>query len=267
MRDENRIREKIELTLDTRQVVSIVLGSAVVLGIVFYLGVTVGKDLSVGRAPPPTDPLERLDQQALVIDEKITFPEALTDEVVAEADSPSAPEKRASPEKAEPARAAPKADEAPRAPDREGIAEGAAPKEAPIPAVASAAQASAASKEPSATPPPKPAPAAPAPKGSAAVASSTSAPKPPPAAEAGAGKEAYTVQVAAFPSRQEADALVGQLRRKGFAPTVVKAEVPGKGTFYRVRVGRFRTREEASRYLEDLRREARLDGFVTPTEG
>ena len=46
MRDENKLREKIELSLDNRQVVCLVIGSLVALAVVFVLGVMVGKQLA-----------------------------------------------------------------------------------------------------------------------------------------------------------------------------------------------------------------------------
>lgn len=79
MRDEGKIREKIELRLDGRQVVSIVLGAAVALGVSFYLGVTVGKDLqAAGQPPPASDRLAVLDDAAAArkVADRITFPEA-----------------------------------------------------------------------------------------------------------------------------------------------------------------------------------------------
>src|SRR5215831_19411644 len=46
MRDTHRMREKYDLSLDSRQVVSLLIGAIVVLGAVFVLGVLVGKKLA-----------------------------------------------------------------------------------------------------------------------------------------------------------------------------------------------------------------------------
>lgn len=232
MRDEGRIKEKIEIVLDSRQVVSIVLGAAVLLGTVFYLGVTVGKDLAVAAAPAGGDPLEKLDQQAIVdVEQKLTFPETLTGEP-----PPDAPAAVAKPQPA-PAEA-PKPAEPDKAAEAQKVAE--APK-APEAPKAEAAPA------PTRPEPPK------------------AEPKPAPKAEAKSG--AFTVQVGALPSRSEADAVVSKLRSKGLSPYVVEADVPGKGTFYRVRLGKFRSREDAKRYLEDLQRETSVSGFVAQVDG
>ncbi|HEX9308358.1 MAG TPA: SPOR domain-containing protein [Anaeromyxobacter sp.] len=101
MRDPNprvRAREKFELSLDGRQVASIVVGALVVLGVVFVLGLNVGKQLAVrqvaaGRAgdlealdraptPPPSKP------------EPLTFHDRLTKETPA---PPPPPEPTARP--------------------------------------------------------------------------------------------------------------------------------------------------------------------------
>ena len=52
MRDTHRMREKYDLSLDSRQVVSLLIGGIVVLGAVFVLGVLVGKKLA---GTPHTD--------------------------------------------------------------------------------------------------------------------------------------------------------------------------------------------------------------------
>jgi len=299
MKEDARVKEKIALTLDARQLVSIVLGSAVLLGIVFYLGVTVGKDL--GGAQPPLvaagDPLERLDQQAALEGQKLTFPEDLTRDErepeerrapepreakrteakeVAEAAAPAGPAASIAPAAAKdpaPADAAAKAEE-------EASAKPAAASKPPVPRDLSAALAAGSSSQGAAAAPaaggqgaqaPTPAGAKPSLDVSAALAKvdarkedkpSIAAPAPAPLTRPGG----FTVQVAALPSQREADALVTKLREKGVNASVTVAEIAGRGTFYRVRVGRFGSREEAVRYLEDLRRETRLEGFVASLE-
>jgi hypothetical protein len=53
MRDTHRMREKYDLSLDSRQVVSLLIGGIVVLGAVFVLGVLVGKKLAGTPASGP----------------------------------------------------------------------------------------------------------------------------------------------------------------------------------------------------------------------
>jgi septal ring-binding cell division protein DamX len=251
------MREKIELRLDSRQVVGLVLGAAVVLGVVFYLGVGVGRHL--GAAPPAEkpDPLAHLDEKANV-DAALTFPETLTDTGRA-ALSPAAPPVTAP---TVPAAAVPPspADDVPAA-GRADAAAAAPPAPAPEPVVP-AAPAAVAKPVPEARPAAEAKPA-PAPK---ALPSAAEALASHDAREANkAGGEAFTVQAASMPSRGEADAFASKLRAKGLSPQVVSADIPGKGTFYRVRIGRFQSREAADRYLKDFKRETGQSGYVTTT--
>lgn len=265
MRHEGRDKERIELSLDTKQVVSIVLGSAALLGIVFYLGVTVGKDL--GAAPgAPVDPLAALDEKAERGDDPLTFADELTK---AEGRAPVAarePPRNEKPVAAEEASAAAvppaPAEPAPPAGDPPAGEAGAAPAAEVVAAEAQEA----------------PAPKAPVRDLSAALLQAQAtkaedaAPKAPstkpdePAKAPAPAKAAFTVQVASLPNRAEADGLAGRLRKQGLSPWVAEAEIPGKGTFYRVRLGRFPNREDAVRYLDDLKRETRMDGFVASVD-
>lgn len=76
---------------------------------------------------------------------------------------------------------------------------------------------------------------------------------------------AFTLQLSAFQTREEADRFVARLRDRGYAPYIVAAEVANKGTWYRVRMGSFPSREAASRYLADFKRETQLNAFVAGT--
>lgn len=78
-----RPREKFELSLDGPQVASIVVGALVVLGVVFVLGLNVGKQIAVRRAEAArAGDLEALDRPpappAPVKDESLTFHDRLT---------------------------------------------------------------------------------------------------------------------------------------------------------------------------------------------
>jgi cell division protein FtsN len=101
---------------------------------------------------------------------------------------------------------------------------------------------------PTSTPPPAPAPlprkAAPlAPPPAAAPAAR---PEPVVAAtvkEAPRGKPRFMLQVGSFPDRAEAEAFASSF--PGEKPIVVVSEIPGKGTWYRVRLGSFQVFKEA----------------------
>ena len=228
MRDSHRMKEKYDLSLDSRQVVSLLAAGIVVLGAVFTLGVLVGQKLAgsqrTDRAP---DLLSALDQKSAALERARAAP-ALTfqEELTADAGNPQAAAK-AKPE------AVAKA-EAPKPAEKK-------PETSPKPADAGA----------SATrtvPPATPAPA------SAKLASG--------AVPGGA----FTLQLGASPNREDAERMVSRLREKGYAPYITTAEVPGKGTYYRVRMGSFATREVATRYLEDFKRETKTEAFVASTK-
>jgi cell division septation protein DedD len=53
------------------------------------------------------------------------------------------------------------------------------------------------------------------------------------------------VQVAAFRSSSISENEAGKYRNKGLNAFVEAAEIPGRGTWYRVRVGNFNSKEEA----------------------
>lgn len=61
-----------------------------------------------------------------------------------------------------------------------------------------------------------------------------------------AAKGEYTVQVSAFQSEEEAKAFSATLERKGYKPFIVASTIPGKGTWYRVRLGRFDNESRAT---------------------
>ncbi len=101
MRDPNprvRAREKFELSLDGRQVASIVVGALVVLGVVFVLGLNVGKQLAVRQvAAGRAGDLEALDRAPTTPPSKpepLTFHDRLTKETPA---PPPPPEPAARP--------------------------------------------------------------------------------------------------------------------------------------------------------------------------
>jgi DedD protein len=94
MRDPNpRLRpsrERFELSLDGRQVASIVAGALVLLAVVFVLGLTVGKQIALRRAErEPAGDLDALDRApsppAPVKDEALTFHDRLTKDAPAPA--------------------------------------------------------------------------------------------------------------------------------------------------------------------------------------
>jgi cell division septation protein DedD len=73
----------------------------------------------------------------------------------------------------------------------------------------------------------------------------------------------WSVQIAAVPSKDIADALMQRLKANGYSGYVVQAEVKGQ-TYHRVRVGRFATRAEAESARDSLaREESYRDAYLT----
>jgi cell division septation protein DedD len=71
------------------------------------------------------------------------------------------------------------------------------------------------------------------------------------------------VQVGAFDSRQQADALQQDLRRAGFEAYLTTLGTSEGKTRFRVRVGTFQDRGVAQRAADRLRAERSLPTFVT----
>ncbi len=62
-----------------------------------------------------------------------------------------------------------------------------------------------------------------------------------------------TVQVGSYKDQAEANQKAGSLKAAGVDARVIKADIPNKGTWYRVQAGRFTSREEAARYGSQLK--------------
>ena len=60
------------------------------------------------------------------------------------------------------------------------------------------------------------------------------------------------VQVASTKDAASAEELVKKLTQLGYAGFSTKAEIPDKGTWYRVRVGPYRTKAEAEQMRQEL---------------
>jgi cell division septation protein DedD len=74
----------------------------------------------------------------------------------------------------------------------------------------------------------------------------------------------YQLQVSSFKTRDEADAFAQQLRVRGHKAYVIQANVPSRGTWYRVRVGPFPTQAAASAYRSSFEAKEHVVPFVVP---
>lgn len=220
MRDVERLKDKVELSLDSRQIFFLFFGGAVAACLVFVLGVMIGRRLEgrerVGDKAATTaaiDPLQALDELG-------------GDEAAAEA--------------------APKA-EAPAVapPAGKGGAKAAAVIQAPI------------KDEPKKAEEAKPEPAKEAVKVAEPVkleAAKDVAPPPPKPekaetetkpTDATSKKARYTLQLSSFQVKAEAEAFAAKVSKGGYKPYITESDVPGKGLFYRVRIGGYGSQDEA----------------------
>jgi CHAT domain-containing protein/Flp pilus assembly protein TadD len=74
-------------------------------------------------------------------------------------------------------------------------------------------------------------------------------------------KSPYTIQFEASPVLETAQEKVKGLKAQGIDAYIVKSEVKGKGTYFRVRAGNFRTQTEALKYGADLRGKGAVNEF------
>jgi len=84
----------------------------------------------------------------------------------------------------------------------------------------------------------------------------------------GAGHDGgYQLQVSSFRTQAEASQFSDQLRARGHKSYVVEAHVPGRGTWYRVRVGPFTTQHAAAAYRSAFEAKEHVVPFVVPPSG
>jgi cell division protein FtsN len=99
-----------------------------------------------------------------------------------------------------------------------------------------------------------------APNATATAPAIATAPAPPAVADQGTGS--FTVQVGSYNNAAQADERVSRLRSSGVEAQVVRAEIPRRGTWYRVQAGRFANHTEAARYATELKGKGATDDFV-----
>jgi cell division septation protein DedD len=242
MRDLQHWKDKVELSLDGRQVFFLFFGGAILACMLFALGVMTGRRLEARaialEAPAAEDPLAALDQLGDLEDEDLTYHRALTR---SDAHPRAAKEARETKE-------AKGQDGKDSAKDNDTVAVAkpvpASPKAPVAPAPPKPTVAAAPVKLP---PPPKPAPVKPA------VHAAVESPEPRAKPELkGDGKEHpeagqahFTLQLSAFTAKKDADELVHRVQAAGYRPFVVASDVPGKGVLFRVRVGDYPTKDAA----------------------
>jgi cell division septation protein DedD len=86
-------------------------------------------------------------------------------------------------------------------------------------------------------------------------------------ASAPAGHEGgFQLQVSSFRTQGEAQGFADQLRARGHKAYVVEAHVPGRGTWFRVRIGPFTTQHAAALYRTSFESREHVVPFIVPPE-
>jgi cell division protein FtsN len=85
-------------------------------------------------------------------------------------------------------------------------------------------------------------------------------PRSDPPAAVPAGGSAWSVQVAAYNVKSQADAMVTRLKKNGY-----EARVDGTGAPFRVRIGRYATQGQASAVQRSLKAK-NIEGFVVQAD-
>lgn len=71
-----------------------------------------------------------------------------------------------------------------------------------------------------------------------------------------------TIQIGSYNDMAQANAKVESLKAAGFEGRVATAEIPKRGTWYRVQVGRFADRDEAARYGAQMRAKGAAESVI-----
>ena len=252
-REAEKLKDRFEVSLDTRQIFLMFCSCAVVLGLVFAGGVVVGKRLPAESASVGDDPLALLDRlepaSEVKPDVEFTYPETLgasaTDKSNRQTVSKVAAKRSKSSSRRGQAATAPRKKLAKRKETMATPAKRSAPaglSDTPEPRRGSARQSAAGTglRKPIATgakhalpPQKKRAPARP-----------------------------YTLQLSSFRDQLEAELFVKKLARAGVHARVQRTAIPRRGTWYRVRVGQYDSWKEAVAAKSAFEKDQRIIAYV-----
>ena len=238
MRDLERWKDQVELSLDGRRIFFLFFGSAVVACVIFVAGVFVGKRIeqhAVGSSSMTAeDPLAALDRLgANVDDDSLTYHETLTRN------------------DRHGRRIEPQAAARPRI-DLPAI-EVTAGKPEPKPEVRPPDPARPATHEILKTALAAPPVARPA-VSDGKVAALPTAKK---------ADEHFTLQILSFAEKSDAEAFLRRMQSAGYKPVLAVTEIPERGTFYRVRIGEFSSRQAALDAKNEFERKQHLVAYLS----
>jgi DedD protein len=274
-RESELYKDKVEVSLDGRQIFYLFFGGAVIVGIVFVLGVLVGRRVEArghidrARTTASVDPLAALDRlegngemafRGALTGKEATAPvEKKIDQIAAEkkkADPASAKNeaKKDEAKKDEAKKDETKKDEAKKDEAKKDDASKKAEKVAdkPIEKPVVKPEDKVADK-PAEKPVLKPAD-----KPMDKVADKPTE-KPVVKPE---DKTRYTLQLSSFQDRSEAETYLAKMKDEGFQAQITQAEVEGKGTFYRVRMGSYRSLDAATTAKADFEKSSNKSASI-----
>ncbi len=245
-REPELYKDKVEVSLDGRQIFYLFFGGSVIVGVVFVLGVLVGRRVEarghVDRANTHavTDPLAALDR--LEGNGGLSFQGSLTGK-----EAPSSVEKTIDDlEKARAAKPPEKAKVAEKPPEKaKAVEEKSGPVVKPEvkPAVKPEVKPAVKSEVKTEVKPEK----KPEKKIEAEAKAEPAVEKKPEESKA-----RYTLQLSSFQDKTEAETFLSSVKAQGFQAQITQAEVEGKGTFYRVRLGTYRSMDAATSAKSEL---------------
>lgn len=263
-REPELYKDKVEVALDGRQIFYLFFGGAVIVGLVFVLGVFVGRRVEArshvdhARTQAATDPLAALDNLESV-KPNISFQGTLTG-TPATSDVEKKIEQRVKEPKPEK-----KTDKAEKKPEKK-------PERKPEAKADTKLEAKLAKPEPEAVSKPekkiekkierKPERPAVEPANPDVITQVDQKPEQKPVTKPDEVKPRFTLQLSSFQDRAEADTFLSSVKAAGYHAYVTEAAVSGKGTFYRVRLGRYGTMEAANEAKADVEKNLKKSASV-----
>jgi cell division septation protein DedD len=76
-------------------------------------------------------------------------------------------------------------------------------------------------------------------------------------------KARYTLQISAYQEKDMAEQDIRKMKQRGYAAFILASELPGKGTWYRVRVGSFSSKASAEKLQKELQSKEGISPFIT----
>jgi cell division protein FtsN len=259
-REPELYKDKVEVSLDGRQIFYLFFGGSVIVGMVFVLGVLVGRRVEArghidrARTHTASDPLAALDR--LEGSGGLSFQGALTGK-----DAPSSVEKtidQIEKQRAEkkpepkPEQKPEKKIEAPKVEDKKSDEAKAGPvvkpeadkkpeKKLDEPKVEK-------KLEKKAEPKPE--------------TEAKAEPEQMPEKKPDEPRTRYTLQLSSFQDRTEAEAFLDSMKSQGYQAQITQAQVEGKGTFYRVRMGTYRSMDAATNAKSELEKAGKSSSIM-----